>query len=174
MGIVCGLLGGRPGMVNGATGAFAAIIKSFLAPPASEGGNGAGIELLFPTVVAAGIFMLLGWRMRLYRFISMLPASVMVGFCNGLAVVIGMSGQGRHTQTCMRKALPTSLCSSRRDIKPPAESQVCATLSKAAVVLTDRLALPLPFYAIHPLPAGGYGDGGGCRYIPFGRRCVAL
>jgi len=41
------VLGGRPGMVNGATGAFAAVINTFLPAPHAGGGNGEGIELLF-------------------------------------------------------------------------------------------------------------------------------
>ena len=49
IGLVCALLGGRPGMINGATGAFAAIVATFLEEPTVAGGNGAGVELLFPS-----------------------------------------------------------------------------------------------------------------------------
>ncbi|CAE7225566.1 ybaR, partial [Symbiodinium necroappetens] len=53
IGLFCSLLGGRPGMVNGATGAFAAIIATFLPVPSTPGGNGEHVELLFPSVMLA-------------------------------------------------------------------------------------------------------------------------
>jgi len=89
IGLVCSIFGGRPAMVNGATGAFAAIISTFLPPPVENGGNGAGIELLFPSVMFAGLLMLLVGSLNLSKFILLLPAPVMIGFCNGLAIVIG-------------------------------------------------------------------------------------
>jgi len=89
IGLICSIFGGRPAMVNGATGAFAAIISTFLPPPAENGGNGAGIELLFPSVMFAGLLMLLVGSLNLSKFILLLPAPVMIGFCNGLAIVIG-------------------------------------------------------------------------------------
>mmetsp|Transcript_54789 Transcript_54789/g.127888 ORF Transcript_54789/g.127888 Transcript_54789/m.127888 type:complete len:641 (+) Transcript_54789:45-1967(+) len=91
MGLFCSLLGGRPGMVNGATGAFAAIIATFLPAPKEQGGNGEHVELLFPSVMLAGLFMLAASAANLSRFILLLPTPVMVGFCNGLAIVIGMA-----------------------------------------------------------------------------------
>ena len=89
VGLVCALGGGRPGMINGATGAFAAIIATFLKEPEVEGGNGAGIETLFPSVIGAGLLMMVVCYFRLDRFVALLPLPVMIGFCNGLAVVIG-------------------------------------------------------------------------------------
>ena len=91
VGLVCALLGGRPGMINGATGAFAAIVSSFLEEPLTPGGNGKGVELLFPSVIVGGVLMLVVWALRLDKFISMLPLPVMIGFCNGLAIVIGLA-----------------------------------------------------------------------------------
>jgi len=103
VGLICSLFGGRPGMVNGAEGAFAAIIATLIPEPEERGGNGAGIELLFPSVMVCGCFMLLIWLAGAYRFISLIPGSVMLGFCNGLAIVIGWSqlhpyqeGHGEH------------------------------------------------------------------------------
>ena len=58
VGLICGLFGGRPGMVNGATGAFAAVIATFLPAPSAPGANSAAIELLFPSVMCGGVLML--------------------------------------------------------------------------------------------------------------------
>lgn len=77
-------------MVNGATGAFAAIIGTFI-PQGAEGEDGVGVELLFPSVILAGVFMLTFSKLRLSRFITLLPSPVMIGFCNGLAIVIGLA-----------------------------------------------------------------------------------
>jgi len=90
VGLICSLFGGRPGMVNGATGAFAAIIGTFI-PNAGTGENGPGVELLFPSVILAGILMWAVSASDLSRFITLLPAPVMIGFCNGLAIVIGLA-----------------------------------------------------------------------------------
>eukprot|EP00434_Breviolum_minutum_P026311 symbB.v1.2.023254.t1/scaffold2112.1/size106475/4 len=78
-------------MVNGATGAFAAIIATFLPVPEKAGGNGEHVELLFPSVMLAGVLMLAASAANLSRFILLLPTPVMVGFCNGLAIVIGLA-----------------------------------------------------------------------------------
>jgi SulP family sulfate permease len=91
VGLICSIFGGRPGMVNGATGAFAAIIGTFLPKPDKAGGNGEGVELLFPSVMFAGFLMWCVAATRLSRFILLLPGAVMIGFCNGLGVVIGLA-----------------------------------------------------------------------------------
>ena len=89
LGVFCSALGGRPGMINGATGAFAAIVATFLAEPVREGGNGEGVETLFPSVMIAGVLMLAVWALSLDKLVALLPLPVMIGFCNGLAIVIG-------------------------------------------------------------------------------------
>lgn len=91
VGLICSVFGGRTGMVNGAEGAFAAIIATMIPEPEENGGNGEGIELLFPSVMVCGFFMLMIWGTGAYKFITLIPASVMLGFCNGLAIVIGWS-----------------------------------------------------------------------------------
>ena len=91
VGLICTLFGGRSGMVNGAEGAFAAIIGAMVAVPEIQGQNGEGIELLFPSVMTAGLFMLIIWAVGGDRFIVLMASSIMDGFCCGLAIVIGLS-----------------------------------------------------------------------------------
>ncbi|WNJ18450.1 SulP family inorganic anion transporter [Pontibacter sp. G13] len=80
MGIITSLLGGRPGMITGATGAVAVVVAPLIAD--------SGVEYLFPTIMMAGVLqMAFGW-LKLGRFIRMIPHSVMLGFVNGLAIVI--------------------------------------------------------------------------------------
>lgn len=83
LGIITALFGGRPGMISGATGAMAVVIVSLVAIH--------GIEYLFPTVVLCGLFQIGVGCARLGKLIRMVPHPVMLGFVNGLAIVIGMA-----------------------------------------------------------------------------------
>jgi sulfate permease, SulP family len=83
MGLITSILGGRPGMISGATGAVAVVIVALAKTH--------GVEYIFATVVLAGIFQVLAGVLRLGKFIRLVPHPVMFGFVNGLAVVIFMS-----------------------------------------------------------------------------------
>jgi SulP family sulfate permease len=86
IGFICSLLGGRPGMISGATGAMAVVVVSLVAIH--------GIEYLFPAVILCGLLQLLVGFARLGVLIRMVPHSVMLGFVNGLAIVICMAQFG--------------------------------------------------------------------------------
>ena len=81
VGLVTALIGGRPGMISGATGALAVVMVSLV----SEHGT----AYLFATVVLMGIIQILIGVLRWGKFIRMVPHPVMLGFVNGLAIVIG-------------------------------------------------------------------------------------
>nr|MBF0223347.1 SulP family inorganic anion transporter [Desulfobulbaceae bacterium] len=83
IGLVTALVGGRPGMISGATGAIAVVIVSLVARH--------GVEYLFAAVVLMGIIQIAIGLLRLGKFIRLVPHPVMFGFVNGLAVVIFMS-----------------------------------------------------------------------------------
>lgn len=83
MGFVTSVLGGRPGMISGATGAIAVVIVAL--------SKSHGVEYIFATVVLAGIIQILAGFLRLGKFIRLVPQPVMYGFVNGLAIVIFMS-----------------------------------------------------------------------------------
>jgi SulP family sulfate permease len=80
VGLVTALFGGRPGMISGATGALAVVMVSLVSQH--------GVEYLFATVVLMGILQLLAGVFHLGKFIRMVPRPVMLGFVNGLAIVI--------------------------------------------------------------------------------------
>ncbi|XP_065176004.1 putative sulfate transporter YbaR [Sycon ciliatum] len=88
MGLICAIFGGRPAMINGATGAFASIIGTFITQPAVSGRSGEGVETLFISVVLAGVLMLVAFALDLGRFVSVISFPIMLGFANGLAIVI--------------------------------------------------------------------------------------
>ncbi|EAQ02884.1 sulfate transporter family protein [Pseudooceanicola batsensis HTCC2597] len=80
VGLVTALIGGRPGMISGATGALAVVMVSLVAEH--------GVEYLFATVVLMGILQVIAGVMRWGKFIRLVPHPVMLGFVNGLAIVI--------------------------------------------------------------------------------------
>lgn len=83
IGLICALFGGRPGMINGSAGALASVTCNFVSK------DGSGVEDLFCSVTFAGVLISICAACRVGRFLSLVPATVMVGFCNGLAIVIG-------------------------------------------------------------------------------------
>ena len=80
MGFVTSIFGGRPGMISGATGATAVVMVALVASN--------GVQYLFATVILAGVFQVLAGAFRLGKFINLVPHPVMIGFVNGLAIVI--------------------------------------------------------------------------------------
>ncbi|SFJ32180.1 SulP family inorganic anion transporter [Jannaschia pohangensis] len=85
VGLITALIGGRPGMISGATGALAVVMVSLVTafPPA------VGVQYLFLTVILMGLMQIFVGIMRWGKFIRLVPHPVMLGFVNGLAIVIG-------------------------------------------------------------------------------------
>jgi len=83
VGIITALIGGRPGMISGATGALAVVMVALVADH--------GAQYLFATVILMGVIQLIAGIFKLGKFIRMVPQPVMLGFVNGLAIVIGIS-----------------------------------------------------------------------------------
>lgn len=86
IGLFSAVLGGRPGMISGATGAMAVVVVALVAQH--------GVEYLFPTVILCGLLQIAVGLGRLGKLIRMVPHPVMLGFVNGLAIVIGMAQLG--------------------------------------------------------------------------------
>lgn len=89
VGLLASIFGGRPGMISGATGAMAVVMVALVADH--------GVEYLFATVVLTGILQILAGVFRLGKFIRIVPHPVMLGFVNGLAIVIFLA-QLQHFQ----------------------------------------------------------------------------
>ena len=86
IGLITAVVGGRPGMISGATGAMAVVVVALVSLH--------GVEYLFPTVILCGLLQIGIGLARLGKLIRMVPHSVMLGFVNGLAIVIGMAQLG--------------------------------------------------------------------------------
>jgi sulfate permease, SulP family len=83
IGLITSILGGRPGMISGATGAIAVVVVALIATH--------GVEYLFAAVVLMGLIQILVGVLKLGKLIRLVPHPVMFGFVNGLAIVIAMS-----------------------------------------------------------------------------------
>ena len=88
--LITSVFGGRPGMISGATGALAVVMVALVVTH--------GVEYLFATVVLMGILQMLFAVAKLGKFIRMVPHPVMLGFVNGLAIVIFLAQFG-HFKT---------------------------------------------------------------------------
>lgn len=95
MGLVTAIFGGRPGMISGATGAMA-VVMVHLVKEGNELGNSdsAGLHYLFITLLLVGLIQMSAGFLRMGKFVRMIPHSVMMGFVNGLAIVIFISQLG--------------------------------------------------------------------------------
>ncbi len=87
MGLITSALGGRPGMISGATGAMAVVMVALVAQH--------GVQYLFAAVIVAGVLQILAGVFKLGKFIRLVPYPVMLGFVNGLAIVIFLAQLGQ-------------------------------------------------------------------------------
>ncbi len=90
VGLLASIFGGRPGMISGATGSMAVVMVSLVAQH--------GVEYLFAAVILTGLIQISAGILKLGKFIRIVPHPVMLGFVNGLAIVIFLS-QLPHFQT---------------------------------------------------------------------------
>ena len=105
MGIVTSLFGGRPGMVSGATGAMA-VVMIHMIQKGNDVGMGLdnpienlGLQWLFITLLLVGGIQILAGVLKLGKFVRLIPHPVMMGFVNGLAIVIFISQLGLFKET---------------------------------------------------------------------------
>ena len=87
VGIITSIFGGRSGMISGATGAMAVVMVALVAIY--------GVQYLFATIILTGIIQIIIGILRLGKFINIVPTPVMLGFVNGLAIVIFLSQIGQ-------------------------------------------------------------------------------
>ncbi len=96
IGLITSIFGGRPGMISGATGALAVVMVALVAKGNAMGmeGENLGLYYLFATVILMGIIQMLAGFFKLGKFVRLIPHPVMMGFVNGLAIVIFLSQLG--------------------------------------------------------------------------------
>ena len=90
VGLLAAALGGRPGMISGGTGALAVIMAGLVVQH--------GVDYLFPAVILMGLIQIVVGLLRLGKYMRIVPYPVMLGFVNGLAIVIFLA-QLQHFYT---------------------------------------------------------------------------
>jgi SulP family sulfate permease len=97
MGIITSIFGGRPGMISGATGAMAVVMVDLISKGNEIGSEMSvpnetlGLQYLFLTLLLVGIIQFSAGVFKLGKFVRLIPHPVMMGFVNGLAIVIFLS-----------------------------------------------------------------------------------
>jgi len=100
MALITAIIGGRPGMISGATGAMAVVMVNLVSDGRQYGealglsGAEIGLQFLFVTLLFTGLFQILAGVFKLGKYVRMIPHPVMMGFVNGLAIVIMISQLG--------------------------------------------------------------------------------
>lgn len=96
IGLITSVFGGRPGMISGATGALAVVMVSLVAEGNKMGApsENLGLYYLFATVILMGLIQMAAGLLKLGKFVRLIPHPVMMGFVNGLAIVIFLSQLG--------------------------------------------------------------------------------
>ncbi|MEK9727050.1 MAG: SulP family inorganic anion transporter [Candidatus Margulisiibacteriota bacterium] len=88
MGLITAIFGGRPGMISGATGAVAVIFAPLVIQQTQLHGLTIATQYLFLAVIIMGIIQIAFGMFKLGKFVRLIPHPVMLGFVNGLAIVI--------------------------------------------------------------------------------------
>jgi len=88
MGLITAIFGGRPGMISGATGAVAVIFAPLVIAQTKLHGPDVALNYLFLAVCLMGVVQVLFGVFKFGKFIRLIPHPVMLGFVNGLAIII--------------------------------------------------------------------------------------
>ena len=151
VGLITALFGGRPGMISGATGALAVVMVALVAQH--------GLEYLLATVVLMGLLQIFAGVMQWGKFIRLVPHPVMLGFVNGLAIVI-FSGPNDPVQGAGHGCKQRSRYDGwRMAVRWAALYDVGAGDLHDGDHLGDAA-----YYQVHSGPVGGHWDRGGRGY----------
>ena len=109
MGLITAILGGRPGMISGATGAIAVIFAKLMLKQTTIHGPDVALQYLFLAVGVMGLIQIAFGLLRWGKYITIIPHSVMIGFVNGLAIIIAKAQFAQFkikTDTGVEELLP--------------------------------------------------------------------
>ncbi len=98
IGLITALLGGKPGMISGATGSVAVVfiglglsVKSMYPDLDTEALSMMVLHYILLTSIIAGLIQIAIGVMKMGKFIRLVPQPALFGFVNGLAIVIAMA-----------------------------------------------------------------------------------
>ena len=89
---ITAILGGAPGMISGATGAIAVVLPAFVAEH--------GLGFLFVAIILMGIIQMIFGLLGAGKLVKLIGAPTMLGFVNGLAIVIFLAQFHTFKEEC--------------------------------------------------------------------------
>ncbi|KGR89423.1 SulP family inorganic anion transporter [Lysinibacillus sp. OL1_EC] len=81
--VIIAFVGGRPGMISGATGAMALLMVPLV--------KNHGVEYLLAATILTGVIQILFGVFKVAKVMKFIPNAVMIGFVNALAILIFMA-----------------------------------------------------------------------------------
>ncbi len=90
VGFFAALFGGTPTLISEPTGPMTVVMTSIIAQMiASQGGDRtAGLALAFTVVVMAGIIQIILGALKLGRYVTLMPYTVVSGFMSGIGIIL--------------------------------------------------------------------------------------
>jgi len=98
IGLITAILGGKPGMISGATGSVAVVfvglglsVKAMYPDLGTEALSMMVLHYILLTSILAGLIQIAIGALKMGKFIRLVPQPALFGFVNGLAIVIAMA-----------------------------------------------------------------------------------
>ena len=98
IGLITALLGGKPGMISGATGSVAVVfvglglsVKNMYPELGAEALSMMVLHYILLTSIIAGVIQIAIGALKMGKFIRLVPQPALFGFVNGLAIVIALA-----------------------------------------------------------------------------------
>jgi SulP family sulfate permease len=93
MAVITGITGGKPGMISGAAGALAVVVADLTSDdgPIKDLSVEERLNVLYMTMFVCGLMQIgMAW-LRLAKVVRLIPETGLIGFMNGLAIIIFMA-----------------------------------------------------------------------------------
>lgn len=87
VGLLTSIFGGRPGMISWATWAMAVVMTSLVVTY--------WVDYLFAAIIFTWIIQIVFWLLKFWKVVRLIPHPVMLGFVNGLAIIIFLAQIGQ-------------------------------------------------------------------------------
>lgn len=128
MGIVAAIFTGRPGMISSSTAAISVVFASLIATH--------GLEYLFATVILMGLIQIAIGVLKLGKYASIIPYPVMLGFLNGLSIVMFLA---QWAQFKIKKTVMVGGVETVQNVWMPANDLIIMMLFVLATMLIIQL-----------------------------------
>lgn len=156
VGFLAALFGGTPAQVSGPTGPMSVTVAGIVASLAAVGVSndlsaGEILPLVMAAVVIGGLFQILFGVLRLGRYITLVPYSVISGFMSGIGVIILVLQIGPLLGISTRGGVIDSLRSLVSNFSPNGAAVGVAVMTLAVVFLAPRRItqwVPSPLLAL--------------------------